>query len=75
MLLLLGEQHLVEPSHALGLDLILQLGLELDLALAAQFPGDELARPMADAMGDIVASDVKDAAVIEHAADDDVGVG
>ena len=75
LLLLLAQQHLVEPGHPLGLDLVLQLCLKLDLALVTQFPGDQLARPVADAMGDIVAGDVEDAAVIEHAADDDVGVG
>src|SRR5207244_12337075 len=57
------------------LDLILQFCLELDLALVTQFPGDQLACPVADAMGDVVAGDIEDAAVIEHAADDDVGVG
>ena len=75
LLLLLAQQHLVEPGHPLGLDLVLQLCLKLDLALVTQFPGDQFARPVADAMGDVVAGDVEDAAVIEHAADDDVGVG
>ena len=74
LLLLLAQEHLVEPGHALGLDLVLQLCLKLDLALVTQFPGDQLARPVADAVGDIVAGNVEDAAVIEHAADDDVGV-
>src|ERR1700749_2636471 len=32
-LLLLAQEHLVEPGHALGLDLVLQLCLKLDLAL------------------------------------------
>ena len=40
LLLLLAQQHLVEPGHPLGLDLVLQFGLKLDLALVAQFPGD-----------------------------------
>jgi hypothetical protein len=75
LLLLLAQKHPVEPGHPLGLDLVLKLGLELDLALVTQFPGDELARPVADAMGDVVAGNVEDAAVIKDAADDDVGVG
>ena len=40
-----------------------------------QFPGHQFARPVTDAMGDVVAGNVEDAAVVEHAADDDVGVG
>jgi hypothetical protein len=35
LLLLLAQEHLVEPGQALGLDLVLQFGLELDLALVA----------------------------------------
>jgi hypothetical protein len=35
LLLLLAQEHLVEPGHALGLDLVLQLGLKLDLTLVA----------------------------------------
>ena len=75
LLLLLAQQHLVEPGHPLGLDLVLQLCLKLDLTLVPQFPGDQFARPVADAMGDIVAGNIEDAAVIKHAADDDMGVG
>ena len=66
LLALLAQQHLVEPSHPLGLDLVLQLGLKLDFALA-QFARDEFARPVADAMGDVVPGDVEDAAIIKHA--------
>ena len=47
----------------------------LELGLVAQFQRDQLARPMADAMGDVVAGDVEDLAVVEHAPDDDMGVG
>jgi len=57
LLPLLAQQHLVEPGHPLGLDLVLQLGLKLDLTLVTQFPGDQFARPVADAISDIVASD------------------
>lgn len=38
-----------------------------------QFPGDQLGRPVADTVGDIVAGNVQDAAIIKHAPDDDVG--
>jgi hypothetical protein len=33
-----------------------------------QFPGHQLARPVADAMGDVVAGNVENAAIIEDAA-------
>ena len=75
LLPLFAQKHLVEPGQALGLDLVLQLGLEFDFTLVAQFPGDQFACPVADAMGDVVSGNVEDAAVIEDAADDDVGVG
>jgi hypothetical protein len=75
LLPLLAQEHLVEPGQALGLDLVLQLGLQFDFALVTKFPSDQFACPVADAMGDVVAGDVEDAAVIEDAADDDVGVG
>ena len=71
---LLAQKYLVEPGQALGLDLVLQLGLQLNFTLVTQFSSDQLGRPMADAMGDVVPGDVEDAAVIEDAANDDVGV-
>ena len=40
-----------------------------------QLQGDEFARPMADAMGDVVAGDVENLAVVGDAPDHDVGVG
>ena len=75
LLPLLAKEHLVEPRQALGRDLVLQLGLELDFTLVSQFPRDQVACPLADAVGDVIAGDVEDAAIIEDAADDDVGVG
>ena len=48
MLPLLAQERLIEPGQTLGLDLVLQLGLEFDFALVAQFPGDQLARPVAE---------------------------
>ncbi len=75
LLPLLAQEHLVEPGHPLGLDLVLQLRLKLDLTLVTQFPGYQLARPVADAIGDIVSGNVENAAVIKDATHDDVGVG
>jgi hypothetical protein len=40
-----------------------------------EFLGDQLARAMADSMGDRVASDAEDLAVVGDAPNDDVGVG
>ena len=40
-----------------------------------QFQRDQFARPVADAMGDIVARDVENLAIIGDAPDDDVGMG
>ncbi len=44
------------------------------LGLRPEFQRDDLARPLADAVGDIVAGDVEDAAVVDDAAHDDMGV-
>ena len=49
--------------------------VNLQLGLAAQFQGDDLAGPFADAVGDIVAGDVEGLAVIGDAAHEDMGVG
>ncbi|WP_246721879.1 hypothetical protein [Methylosinus sp. H3A] len=75
MLALLGDQHLVEPRQPLRRNFIRELRLKLDLALVAKFQRDELARPVTNAVSDIVAGDMEDAAVVEHTPDDDVGVG
>ena len=45
------------------------------LGLPAQLPGDDLAGPLPDAVGDVVAGDVEGLAVVGDAPDDDVGVG
>nr|WP_246722080.1 hypothetical protein [Methylosinus sp. H3A] len=74
MFALLGEQHLVEPRQPLRRNFVRELRLKLDLALMAELQRDELARPVTNAMRDIVAGDIEDAAVVEHAPDDDVGV-
>ena len=72
---LLGDQHLVEPGQPLGVHLARQLASDFDLALMPKLQGDQLARPVADAMGDIVAGDIQNLAVASDAPDDDVGMG
>ena len=74
-LLLLGDQHPIEAGQPLGVHLGCKLAGDIKLGLRPKFQRDQFARPVADAMGDVVARDVEDAAVVEHAPDDDVGVG
>ena len=71
---LLGQQHPVEPGQPLGVHLAPELGLELDLALVTQFQGDQFARPEADAVGNIVARNIEDLAVVGDTPDQDVGM-
>lgn len=75
LLALLGEQHLVEPRQPLGRNFVREFRLKLDLALMTEFQRDQFARPVTNAMGDIVSGDVQDAAVVEHAPDNDMGMG
>jgi hypothetical protein len=72
--LLLGDQHPVEPGEAIGIHLPLKLLRHLKLALPAQFPGNNLAGPFANAVGDIVAGDVEGLAVLGDTAHEDMGV-
>jgi hypothetical protein len=72
--LLLGDQHPVEPGEAIGVHFPLKLLRDLKLALPAQFPRNNLAGPFANAVGDIVAGDVEDFAVLRDAAQEDMGV-
>ena len=72
--LLLGDQHPVEPGEAIGIHLPLKLLRHLQLGLPAQFQGDDLAGPLANAVGDIVAGDVEGLAVVGDAAHEDMGV-
>src|SRR5450631_4102003 len=72
--LLLGDQHPVEPSEAIGIHLPLKLLRYLQLALPAQFQRHDLAGPLANAVGDIVAGDVEGFAVLSDAAHEDMGV-
>jgi hypothetical protein len=51
--------HFVEPGLALVRDLVLQLCLKLDLTLVAEFPSHQLTGSVANAVGDIVASDIE----------------
>jgi len=55
---LLGDQHSVEPGEAVGIHFPFQAHAYLPLGRAAKFQGDDLAGPLADAMGDIIAGDV-----------------
>ena len=71
---LLRDQHPVEPGEAVGVDLPLQAPCHLLLGLAAQLQGDDLAGPLANAVGDIVAGDVEGLAVLGDAAHQDMGV-
>jgi hypothetical protein len=52
----------------------LKLLCYLQLALPAQFPSNNLAGPLANAVGDVVASDVEGLAVLSDAAHEDMGV-
>ena len=72
--LLLGNQHPVEPGQALGVHLARQLAGQLQFGLRPKFQRHQFAGPVADAMGDVVASDVEDLAVIGKAPDDNVGM-
>ncbi len=72
--LLLRDQHPVKPGEAIGLHFPLKLLRHLKLGLPAQFPGNNLAGALANAVGDIVASDVEGLAVVGDTPNDDVGV-
>ncbi len=72
---LLGDQHFIEPGQPLSVYLAHELAGDFDLTLMPQFQRDQFARPVADAMRDIVPGDVEDFAVIGDAPDDDVGMG
>src|SRR5262249_46273992 len=64
----------VEPGHPLGAYFAGELADDLDLALVAQLQRYQLARPMADAMSNVVACDVQNFAVVGDAPHDDMGV-
>src|SRR5712664_302128 len=59
---------------AISIRLTLKLLRHLQLGLPAQFPGNNLAGPLANAVGDIVAGDVEGLAVLSDAAHEDMGV-
>ena len=46
----------------------------LQLGLPTQFPGNDFAGPLANAVGDIVAGDVESLAVLSDASQEDMGV-
>src|SRR6266851_9976673 len=72
--LLLRDQHPVEPGEAIGIHLPLKLLRYLQLGLPAQLQRNDLAGPLANAIGDIVAGDVESLAVLSDAAHEDMGV-
>ena len=74
LLLLLGHQHPIKPGEPLGVYLAPELLGDFDLALMAQLERHQLARPMADAMRDVVAGHVENLPVVGDAAQDDVGM-
>ncbi|WP_291705363.1 hypothetical protein [Bradyrhizobium sp.] len=59
LLLLFAQEHLSSRVRRSASTSFCSL-VERDLALVAQFPGNQLARTVADAKGDIVAGDVED---------------
>ncbi len=69
-----GDQHPVEPGKALCVHLALKLAADLLLGLPTQLQRDDLARPFADAMGDVIPSDVEHLAVVGDPAHQDVGM-
>jgi hypothetical protein len=73
--LLLGDQHFIEPCEAICANLMFKLAGDFMLGLVAQFYGDNLARPFTNAMGDIVSGDVENLAVIGDAAHQDMRMG
>src|SRR6266851_3865727 len=74
MLPLLGDQHPVEPGETIGIDLTLKLLRHLELGLAAQLQGDDLAGSLTDAVGDVVASNVEGLAVVAAPVEEGVAV-
>jgi hypothetical protein len=57
-----------------GIHLSLKLLRHLQLGLPAQFPGHNLAGPLANPVGDVVAGDVEGLAILGDAAQEDMGV-
>src|SRR5450755_1859095 len=72
--LLLRDQHPVEPGEAIGIHFPLKLLRYLQLALPAQFQRHDLAGPLANAVGDIIAGDVESLTVFSDAAHENMRV-
>lgn len=71
---LLGDQHPVELGQSFGIQLGGRLAGGIKRGLRPTFHRYQFACPVADAMGKMVADHVEDAAIVEDAPDDDVGV-
>ena len=72
---LLGDKHSVEPGQALGVHLTRELAGDIHLSLRSQFQRHQVAGPVADAMGDVVAGNVQNLAIVGNPPDHDMGVG
>jgi hypothetical protein len=70
----LRHQHPVKPGDPLGLHFAGELAAQFQFTLMPELARDQLARPVAYPVGDIVARDVENLAVVGHAAHDDVRV-
>jgi hypothetical protein len=67
-----SEKCAIESRKAVVADLAPELLLHLQLGLPPELAGDEIARPRPDAVGDVVAGDVEDLALVRHAAHHDM---
>jgi hypothetical protein len=65
----------VEAGEAVLADLVPELLLDLELALGSKFQRDDLAGSMPNTMGDVIAGDVQDFAIVGDPADHHVRMG
>ena len=70
-----ADEVAVKPGEAFLFHFPVKLLLDFSLGLQTQLAGQDLAGPVTDAMGDIVAGNVESLAVVGDAPDDDMGVG
>src|SRR6516164_876100 len=70
----LVQKRAIEPGEPVVIDFAGELLLHFQFTLPPELTGDEIARPCPNPVGDIVAGDVEDLALIGDAADHDMGV-
>ena len=70
----LVQKRAIQPGEPVVVDLAGELLLYFQFTLPTELTGDEIARPCPDSMANIVASNVKDLALIGDAADHDMSV-